>query len=111
VQWLIDNGYLKSDALDSFQKNYKDAASKTNEYLGWSDNRIRGWLRQHGINVPMSTRREELLQTMRENCKRSNLLSKYTRWTQAKSLRLQMYRHRVTWSRFSSQCRIGSKGV
>lgn len=33
-----------------------------------SDNRIRGWLREHGIAVPMRTSRQELLQKMRENC-------------------------------------------
>lgn len=34
-----------------------------------SDNRIRGWLREHGIAVSMRNNRQELLQRMRENCK------------------------------------------
>lgn len=40
-----------------------------------SDNRIRGWLREHGIAVSMRNNRQELLQRMRENCKACFLLS------------------------------------
>ncbi|KAI9622223.1 hypothetical protein H4Q26_015259 [Puccinia striiformis f. sp. tritici PST-130] len=73
-QWLIDNGFLKSDyqakkdeILDLFSKNYSDLAAKSSEYVSWSDNRVRGWLRTHGVEVPMNTNREELLQLMHEN--------------------------------------------
>jgi hypothetical protein len=41
--------------------------SKSHDYLTWTDSRLRGWLRQHGIPVTLSTRREELIQRVREN--------------------------------------------
>lgn len=37
--------------------------------LSQSDNRIRGWLRDNGVAIPMRNNRQELLQKMRENCK------------------------------------------
>lgn len=46
-------------------------ANKTTDYVSWSDARIRGWLRDHGVAVPMRTSRQELLQRMHENCKSS----------------------------------------
>jgi hypothetical protein len=68
------NNYMKSDAqataddiASSFKSNYNSAAAKTNSYLGWSDARIRGWLREHNIPVPMGNNRNDLVQTMREN--------------------------------------------
>lgn len=74
-QWLIDNGVLKSDTqakkdeiLKLFSEKYAAVASKSSEYISWSDNRIRGWLRTHGVEVPMSTNREELVQLMKEHC-------------------------------------------
>ena len=48
--------------------NVSNASSKSSAYLSWSDNRLRGWLREHGIAVPTNNNREELLQAMRENC-------------------------------------------
>ncbi|PLW55088.1 hypothetical protein PCANC_02571 [Puccinia coronata f. sp. avenae] len=89
-QWLIENGFLKSDyqakkdeILDLFSQKYSDAASKSSEYVSWSDNRVRGWLRTHGVEVPMSTAREELLQLMHEHYTESkgkmrNILSTVT---------------------------------
>jgi hypothetical protein len=83
-KWLIDNGFLKSDyqakkdeILDLFSQKYSDAASKSSEYVSWSDNRVRGWLRTHGVEVPMSTAREELLQLMHEHCKWSFQVAPY----------------------------------
>lgn len=51
-----------------FRKHYTKTANKTTEYVSWSDARIRSWLRDHGIAVPMRTNRQELLQRMHENC-------------------------------------------
>ncbi|KAK4704007.1 hypothetical protein P7C70_g2212, partial [Phenoliferia sp. Uapishka_3] len=72
--WLVKNGFVKSDAqlkkdeiLSSFNTNYGKVANKSSAYLTWSDARIRGWLREHGIAVPMKTSRQELTQSMREN--------------------------------------------
>ena len=73
-QWLVSKGYLKSDAQATkgqvtqlFKDNYNDAASKTTEYVTWSDARIRAWLRDHDINVAQGTNRDQLVQTMRDN--------------------------------------------
>lgn len=72
--WLVKQGYLKSDVkLKSddvktlFNKHYTATSSKTWDYLSWTDNRLRGWLRDHGINVPMNTKRAELIQLVKEN--------------------------------------------
>lgn len=73
-QWLIDHGYMKSDyqakkdeIYDGFKKNYKSGVKTSNDYLDWGDNRIRTWLRDHGVDVPMKTQRQELIQLMKEN--------------------------------------------
>lgn len=50
--WLVQNNYLKSDAQlkaddvkTLFTKHYSVGHSKTHDYLSWTDNRMRGWLR------------------------------------------------------------------
>jgi hypothetical protein len=53
--------------IDLFKRHYNAAASKSHDYLTWTDARLRGWLRHHGIPVELSTRREELIQRVREN--------------------------------------------
>lgn len=92
--WLVQHNLLKSDAqasqdevsfsfsfsltlladalyeqiTNSFASNYGKLASKTSAYLGWSDERIRGWLREHNIPVAASSSRSSLLESMRQNC-------------------------------------------
>jgi len=74
--WLVDYGYIddrsamekkKDEIVDMFSENYKVTSSKTHEYLTWSDGKIRAWLRSNGVPVKLGTRREELLQQMKEN--------------------------------------------
>lgn len=55
------------DVASSFKQYYNSAAAKSNSYLGWSDARIRGWLREHNIPVPLGNNRNDLIQAMREN--------------------------------------------
>lgn len=73
--WLVKNGIIKSDAeatkdqvYNDFNKHYSKVAGKTNDYLSWSDARIKGWLRQNNIDVPRTANRDELVRSMHENC-------------------------------------------
>ena len=77
--WLIDHGYLRSDAQKTrdelvklMQDKYTDVASRTAEYLTWPDARLRAYLRENGISDDkLPTTRPGLLQEVR------------IRWTQA----------------------------
>lgn len=72
-QWLIDHGYLRSDAqvkrdelIKLANEKYTDAASRTGAYLSWPDARLRAFLRESGVddsNLPNS--RPGLLQEVR----------------------------------------------
>ena len=73
-QWLIDHGYLRSDAqktrddlIKLMQENYDDASAKTAAYLTWPDARLRAYLRENGVpeaSIRPQTR-DELLQEVR----------------------------------------------
>ena len=80
--WLVKHGVIKSDAqatrdqvVADFDKHYSKVAGKTNDYLSWTDARIRGWLRHHNVDVPRSANRDELVRSMHENCQSSAPLS------------------------------------
>ena len=56
-QWLIDNGYLRSDAqvkrdemIDIMDRKYNAANAKTADYLTWPDARLRAYLRAQGVD-------------------------------------------------------------
>lgn len=55
--WLIDNGYLRSDAqvkrdelVKSINDKYTDLSARTAPYLTWPDARLRAFLREHGLS-------------------------------------------------------------
>ncbi|KDN48073.1 hypothetical protein RSAG8_03089, partial [Rhizoctonia solani AG-8 WAC10335] len=56
-QWLIDNGYLRSDAqvkrdelVNLMNRKYNAANAKTADYLTWPDARLRAYLRAQGVD-------------------------------------------------------------
>lgn len=72
-QWLIDNGYLRSDAKKTrddlvklMNEKYTDVSSRTAAYLTWPDARLRAYLREHGVSdTKLPTARPGLLQEVR----------------------------------------------
>ncbi|KAH7100493.1 hypothetical protein BKA62DRAFT_706479 [Auriculariales sp. MPI-PUGE-AT-0066] len=72
-QWLIDNGYMKSDAqakrdelLALMQSKYNAAAARANEYTVWPDARLRAYLRNHGVTqAEIPKTRADLLHEVR----------------------------------------------
>lgn len=55
-QWLIDNGYMKSDAqakrdelVGLMSSKYNDAHNRVASYLTWPDARLRAYLRNQGV--------------------------------------------------------------
>ena len=71
--WLIDHGYLRSDAqkkrddlVKLMKTHYADTSARTAAYLTWPDARLRAYLREHGMSdASLPTGRPELLQEVR----------------------------------------------
>ena len=71
--WLIEHGYLRSDAqktrdelMKMMEDKYTDMSSRTAAYLTWPDARLRAYLREHGISeAALPTSRPGLLQEVR----------------------------------------------
>lgn len=71
MQQVLDGSDLMNRRVQitsTFNKHYKDVSNKSSSYISWSDARIRGWLREHGIPVESSTQRDDLLTKMRTHC-------------------------------------------
>lgn len=87
--WLIEHGYLRSDAQKSrdeliklMQDKYNDSYARTAEYLTWPDARLRAYLREHGVSDEhLPTSRPGLLQETR------------IRWTQGNWRAGSLWRH------------------
>jgi hypothetical protein len=65
--WLIERGYLKSDAqakrdelIKLMNSKYNDASARMASYLVWPDARLRAYLRERGLS-------EDALPTGRPN--------------------------------------------
>jgi len=71
--WLIQHGYLRSDAQDTrdelielMNNKYTDIATITAVYLTWPDARLRAYLRAHGLDdAYLPTTRPGLLHEVR----------------------------------------------
>lgn len=67
--WLIDNGYLRTDAqvkrdelVKLMNSKYTDTTARTGAYLKWPDARLRAYLREHGVSeAALPTSRPGLL--------------------------------------------------
>ena len=71
--WLIEHGYIRSDAQKTrdqlvklMQDKYAEYNARTAPYLVWPDARLRAYLREHGVSENMvPTSRPGLLQEVR----------------------------------------------
>ena len=72
-QWLIEHGYLRSDAqrtrdelIKLMQDKHGEAAAKADNYLAWADARLRAYLREVGVpETAIPKARDDLLQEVR----------------------------------------------
>ena len=70
--WLIEHGYLRSDAqktrdelIKMMNDKYSDYSAKTAPYLTWPDARLRAYLREHSISEDaLPTSRPSLLRKL-----------------------------------------------
>lgn len=77
-EWLIKNKHFSNhslshaDIVEAFKTNYV----KTNSapYLAWSDARLKAYLRQNNVSLPLLSTRESLLRLMHQNCQLPFLL-------------------------------------
>lgn len=55
--WLIEHGYIRTDAqikkdeiVSMFKSKYNNASAKTQAWTTWKDARLRAYLRMHGVS-------------------------------------------------------------
>jgi hypothetical protein len=98
--WLIQNGYLRSDAqvkrdelIKAINDKYKDASTRTAAYLTWPDARLRAYLRQRGVS-------ERALPTSRPGLLReSSLPRRYSHYLSTKNIE----ETRIRWVQTSNR--------
>jgi hypothetical protein len=73
--WLIENGYLRSEAqvkrdelVKAINDKYTDMSTRTAAYLTWPDARLRAYLRERGVSErALPTSRPGLLRAYRQS--------------------------------------------